>query len=146
MKHFTRYFTTTCFLFERLGAASEGNPFNLNPVAVYLNAELQRKQILEENKGKSGIYLWTNTLNGKSYVGSAVDLKNRLKNYYSLKLMGTKIKLGQSAIYSGILKYGHSNFKLEILEYCERSDVIDREKFYINLLRPENNLLPTAGS
>lgn len=134
MKHFTRYFTTTCFLFERLGAASEGNPFNLNPVAVYLNAELQRKQILEENKGKSGIYLWTNTLNGKSYVGSAVDLKNRLKNYYSLKLMGTKIK------------YGHSNFKLEILEYCERSDVIDREKFYINLLRPENNLLPTAGS
>jgi group I intron endonuclease len=124
------------------------NNFNtgLNPVAVYSNAELQKKQILEENRGKSGIYLWTNKLNGKSYVGSGVDLKNRLKNYYSLNLMETKIKLGQSAIYSAILKYGHSNFKLEILEYCERSDVIDREEYYFNLLKPEYNLLPTAGS
>jgi hypothetical protein len=35
------------------------NNFNtgLNPVAVYSNAELQKKQILEENRGKSGIYL-----------------------------------------------------------------------------------------
>lgn len=115
-------------------------------MATYTNAELQKKQILEENKGKSGIYLWTNKLNGKSYVGSGVDLKNRLKNYYSLNLMETRIKLGQSAIYAAILKYGISNFKLDILEYCELSDVIDREGHYFNLLKPEYNLLPTAGS
>lgn len=60
--------------------------------------------------------------------------------------MGTKIKLGQSAIYAAILKYGHSNFKLEILEHCERSDVIKRENYYLNLLKPKYNLLSTAGS
>jgi group I intron endonuclease len=146
MKHFIRNLTTTRPLSEKLGTSEGGNSLNLNPAAVYSNAELQRKQILEENKGKPGIYLWINKSNGKSYVGSAIDLKNRLKNYYSLNLMGTRIKLGQSAIYSAILKYGHSNFKLEILEYCDSSEVIEREKYYFNLLRPKYNLLPTAGS
>jgi len=58
----------------------------------------------------------------------------------------TRIKLGQSHIYSAILKYGHSNFKLEILEYCDRSEVISRENYYINLLKPEYNILQVAGS
>jgi hypothetical protein len=31
------------------------NP-NLTPVVVYENAKLQKKQIMAENKGKSGIY------------------------------------------------------------------------------------------
>jgi len=42
-----------------------------------------KKQILNENKGKCGIYLITNTLNGKCYVGSSVNLKRRLSCYYS---------------------------------------------------------------
>jgi hypothetical protein len=29
---------------------------SLNPVATYENAKLQKKQILAENKGKTGIY------------------------------------------------------------------------------------------
>ena len=116
------------------------------PVVVYSNAELQIEQILAENKGKPGIYIWVNKKNGKSYVGSAIDLKDRLKQYYSLNLMRTKIMLGQSAIYTAILKYGHSNFKLEILEYCDQSDVIARENYYLNLLKPEYNILQVAGS
>ena len=116
------------------------------PAKVYDNPDLQKKDIINENKGKSGVYLWVNKVNGKTYVGSSVNLSRRLKNYYSLNLMGTKIKLGQSAIYSAILKYGISNFKLDILEYCKISDVIDREGYYFNLLKPEYNLLPTAGS
>jgi hypothetical protein len=116
------------------------------PAKVYDNPDLQKKDIINENKGKSGVYRWVNKVNGKTYVGSSVNLSRRLKNYYSLNLMGTKIKLGQSAIYSAILKYGHSNFKLVILEYCDSSDVIEREKYYFNLLRPKYNLLPTAGS
>lgn len=99
-----------------------------------------------ENKGKSGIYIWTNLDNGKSYVGSAVDLKNRLKRYLTLNYLETRIKLSQSLIYSAILRCGHYNFKLEILEYCDRSDVIDRENYYLNLLKPKYNILQIAGS
>ena len=41
-------------------------------IKVYPNAELQKKQkqILQDNKGKAGIYRWVNLVNGKCYVGS----------------------------------------------------------------------------
>jgi group I intron endonuclease len=50
------------------------------------------------------------------------------------------------AIYKAIVKYGHSNFKLEILEYCDKTKVLVREQYYIDLLKPEYNILTIAGS
>jgi group I intron endonuclease len=49
-------------------------------------------------------------------------------------------------IYKAILKYGYNNFKLEILEYCDSNIVLVREQYYIDLLKPEYNVLSTAGS
>jgi group I intron endonuclease len=60
--------------------------------------------------------------------------------------METVLKRCKSAIYSAILKHELSNFKQEILEYCEPSEAIGREQFYINSLEPEYNILKTAGS
>jgi group I intron endonuclease len=51
-----------------------------------------------------------------------------------------------SYIYNTILKYGYSNFSLDILEYCEPNKLISREQYYINLLNPEYNILKIAGS
>lgn len=44
------------------------------------------------------------------------------------------------------MKYGYSNFILEILEYCDKFDLLNREQYYMNLLKPEYNVLLTAGS
>jgi group I intron endonuclease len=90
--------------------------------------------------------MFTNLTNGKKYIGSSVNLSRRFYAYYSEQSFKIQLQKEKSAIYSAILKYGHSNFKLEILEYCELSDVIDREGYYFNLLKPEYNLLPIAGS
>ena len=49
----------------------------------YQNAEVDKDKILKENKDKSGIYLWTNTINGKQYIGSAIDLSDRLWKIHS---------------------------------------------------------------
>lgn len=50
-------------------------------------------------------------------------------------------------IYSAILKYGHSNFNLEIIEYCESTEkILERENYYLDLLNPEYNVLQKAGS
>jgi len=92
------------------------------------------------------VYRWINLDNNKSYVGSGVDLSKRLSDYYSNQNIETQLKKSKSAIYSAILKYGRNNFKLEILEYCESAIVLKREQYYINLLAPEYNILPTAGS
>jgi group I intron endonuclease len=44
------------------------------------------------------------------------------------------------------LKYGYSNFKLEILEYCDQELLICREQYYLDLLKPKYNICKTAGS
>jgi group I intron endonuclease len=44
------------------------------------------------------------------------------------------------------IKYGYSNFKLIILEYCDTSVIIKREQYYIDELKPDYNINPTAGS
>jgi group I intron endonuclease len=44
------------------------------------------------------------------------------------------------------LKYGHSGFSLDILEYCGEGVVIEKEQYYMDLLNPEYNILKTAGS
>jgi len=49
-------------------------------------------------------------------------------------------------ICNALLKYGYSNFMVEILEYCEPEDVISREQHYFDTLSPEYNILKVAGS
>lgn len=51
-----------------------------------------------------------------------------------------------SLIYRAILKYGHKNFTLEILEYCGKDETIEREQYYLDLLEPTYNILTVAGS
>nr|QID41829.1 GIY-YIG endonuclease [Fusarium pseudograminearum] len=111
---------------------------------VYINPSIEKAKILKENKGKSGIYLWTNQINGKRYVGSALDLSKRLRNYFNTSYLidGKDIMI----IYKALLAHGFENFTLEILEYCEPSVLIEREQYYIDLLNPEYNILKIAGS
>jgi group I intron endonuclease len=51
-------------------------------------------------------------------------------------------------IYKAILKHGHSNFSLEILEYCPKDKTRSREEIYLsNLpLTKAYNVALTAGS
>lgn len=52
----------------------------------------------------------------------------------------------KSIIYSAILKNGYNNFNLEIIEYCDEADILNREQYYLNLLKPKYNILKVAGS
>ena len=127
------------------GTASNNtaNPMSIVPILSYSNADTQKLQILKENKGKSGVYRWVNKETGGSYVGSGTNLARRFYNYYSAASL---IRHGCMVINRALLKYGYSNFTLEIIEYCEPSNVIAREQFYLDLLKPEYNILVKAGS
>lgn len=114
----------------------------IKPIVIYNNSDLQKDQILKENKNKVVVYRWVNNVNNKTYVGSSVDFTTRLYKYYSLKhLMKNK-----TPIHNALVKYGYSNFSLEILEYSNIKDVIEREQDYLNILKPEYNILQNAGS
>lgn len=41
---------------------------------------------------------------------------------------------------------GYNAFTLDILEYCEKEELITREQYYIDKLSPSYNILKIAGS
>lgn len=59
-----------------------------------------------------------------------------------LRKLSTRI----SIIYSAILKHDYINFSLDILEYCDKKNLIEREQYYLDLLKPEYNILKIANS
>jgi group I intron endonuclease len=84
--------------------------------------------------------MWTNLINGKRYVGSAVNLLIRLRFYFSNSSLQGWLEKGKSHIYPAILEHGLSNFSLTILEYCEVEQCLEREDFYLSSLNPEYNI------
>nr|QVG61535.1 hypothetical protein [Rhizoctonia sp.] len=103
-----------------------------------------KQLILKENKNKSGIYKFTNKLSGSFYIGSAKNLRTRLYSYF---LLSSLLKGYNSSIISrALIKYGYSNFSLEILEYCDVSKLLEREQYYFDLLKPDYNIAKVAGS
>ena len=113
------------------------------PYLYYSNADYSKLDILKYNKGKSGIYMWTNLMNNKSYIGSSVDLKRRFLEYFNIKRL---LRYSSMAINKALLKYGYSQFSLSILEYCEVDELMIKEKYYLNLLSPKYNKLKEPGS
>jgi len=115
----------------------------LVPVKVYENSDTQKLELLKESRGKTAVYMWTNQENGKRYIGSAKNLKRRLLKYFNVALISEDLSM---AIYRALLKYGYSKFSLTILEYCDLDVLLEREQHYIDSLKPEYNICPTAGS
>lgn len=109
----------------------------------YDNPIEQRGQIRKDNDGKPGIYMWVNNVNGKIYVGSGIYLYKRITDYYRPWYFKSRTSL---YILRAILKYGLINFSLVILEHTDPNNLIMCEQKWMDLLKPEYNLNPVAGS
>ena len=122
------------------------NNFNLIedlcPAVRYSDADSEKVQILADNRKKVGVYIWVNNVNGNKYVGSSVSLSVRMYTYYSLRSLAKSNR----PIDRALLKYGFSKFSLYILEYCTSENVIEREQYYLDLIKPEYNIVEKAGS
>lgn len=73
------------------------------------------------NMKKSGIYLITNNINGKQYVGQSIDIDTRWRQHINAK--------DNFAIHNAIKKYGKENFSFEVLLECpvDMLDVWERD-------------------
>jgi len=111
--------------------------FKAKALKTYSNAEECKKQILCENKGKTGIYRWVNTISNKSYIGSSISLTERFTNYYNINHLKAHYNM---LICRALLKEGYSKFNLEILEFCNPDTRFERENYYILNCAPEYNL------
>jgi len=49
----------------------------ISAAKIYPNSNTSKAQIISENKNKSGIYMFQNSIKGKRYIGSSENLKIR---------------------------------------------------------------------
>lgn len=116
----------------------------VTPLFTYDSFEDNKLQIWKDNKGKSGVYRWINTVIYGSYAASSTIINRRIKCYLNTNYV--KTYKHKSVVYSAILKHGLSVFRLEILEHCSKEEVVQREQFYLDTLNPTYNILKFAGS
>lgn len=93
--------------------------------------------------GKSGIYLIVNTISGKRYVGSAINIKNRIAEHKKT-LRGNRH--GNKRMQNSWNKHGEHNFKFNILATCPKEYLIKMEQWFIDTINPEYNICRVAGS
>lgn len=112
------------------------------PIIIYNDADKDKITIFNDNRNKSGVYRWVNKINGNTYIGSSINLSVRFYSYFSLMHLAKSNR----PIDRALLLYGFSQFKLEIIEYCDKSIVLEREDYFMNMLNPEYNIVAKAGS
>jgi len=82
----------------------------ITPIITYIDLDKNKYTIYENSRNKSAIYRWNNLITGRSYVGSAVNLIQRLWNYFSPSFLKKELLKHRSIISSSLLKHGYSNF------------------------------------
>jgi group I intron endonuclease len=157
----------------KIGASIVAAPIVGPELKVYSNADTEKLQILTDNFGKAPAEESqalregpgcpfpeleftngniTNHWAHKMYVGSAVDLSKRLKNYFNINYLN---RHKYTYIYNAIISHGYSAFSLTILKHIDishldkkqaRKLILSREQYYIDSLNPEYNILKIAGS
>jgi len=77
----------------------------VTPVKYSENALLSKNHIFTDNSNKSGIYRWVNKLNNNTYVGSGLNLKKRVGEYFNQ----SELIRNPRPIHAALLKYGYEN-------------------------------------
>jgi group I intron endonuclease len=119
----------------------------------------ERYLVKTKYKKKAAIYLWVNNLNGRKYVGRTNNLAKRLAQYADKFYLNRTKRV--MPICAALALYGHSNFKLYVLEVLktrslatgpgtrQQADVdwdinllSERELFWHNAINPSYNIAP----
>lgn len=79
-----------------------------------------------------GIYKITNIINNKCYIGQSVNLKSRIKSHKSMIKHNNE---DNNHLRKATIKYGHNNFKIEIIKYCNEQELDYWERYFINLFK-----------
>ena len=89
----------------------------------------------------SGIYIITNVVNGKCYIGSSVNVYLRLMQHKSELLAGKHVN---RHLQNSFNKHCIDNFKVEILEFCDRDALLEKENSYLSEYSNKYNIRVVA--
>ena len=99
-------------------------------------------------KIKSGIYKIINKNNGRYYIGSSINIKNRWNEH---KRTLKQNKHDNNFLQKSWNKHGEESFLFEVIEYVlDLNKLLEREQFYLDLITYDKkmsyNLCKTAGN
>ena len=83
------------------------------------------------------IYVITNQLNGKQYVGKT--LKNPTQRFKEHCRDSKKERCNKRPLYDAMNKYGIDNFSISIIEECSDIEINEKEIYWINKLNTYSN-------
>jgi hypothetical protein len=103
---------------EQAGVAKHPQPANfllkrveeIKPIKVYNNFKEEKSQLKTDKKDKIGIYCLVNLINGNIYIGSSVNIGQRMTNYLNNTFL-INYKNKNMPIIQALLKYGQENFE-----------------------------------
>ena len=88
-----------------------------------------------EIKAEPGIYKLTSLLNGKCYIGKSTDVKKRITDHFK-STVGIK-SIADQLVHHAILKEGFWNWQIEIITYCNKEQLSELEKYYIEFFKSQ---------
>lgn len=92
---------------------------------------------ISKNLQFCGIYMITNYVNNKRYIGSSKNIAQRLWTHRSNLRHN---RHSNEHLQNAWNKYGEENFNFTVLEKCKIENQYEREQFYVDLLKPEYNI------
>ena len=100
-------------------------------VKPYLDETFKRVGI----EPKPGIYKITNIDDGKCYIGKSTDIKKRLTDHFKSSIGISSIS--DQAVHHAILEQGFWNWSIEPIIYCEKEQLSELEKYYIEFFKAQ---------
>lgn len=82
-----------------------------------------------------GIYIIKNTVNGKVYIGSSIDIKTRLIRHKSMLRGGYH---DNEYLQNSFNKYGESSFTFEVVDECSSDELHIKENKHIEEFKSNN--------
>jgi len=100
-------------------------------VKPYLDDTFKRIEIKDE----PGIYKLTNINDNKSYIGKSTNVKKRIQDHF--KSVCGLASIADQLVHHKIFDTGLWNWSIEIITYCEKDQLSELEKYYIDFFQTQ---------
>lgn len=101
----------------------------------YVKPNLENTFKRIEIKAEPGIYKLTSLIDGKCYIGKSTNVKTRIADHFK-SVVGIK-SIADQAVHHAILKEGFWNWQIEIITYCDKEQLSELEKYYIEFFKSQ---------
>lgn len=104
-----------------------------------------KTKIYQDLRGKSGVYLFINSITKDTYLGSSLNLTERMTSHF---YFASSDNYKKTILVRAMKKYGLENFSLGIIEFCGKDVILctNLEQKWMDHYKPSYNTLKVAGS